>query len=270
MTVKKIKTVLAIAGSDSGAGAGIQADLKTISACGAYGTSAITALTAQNTLGVFDIHPIPTLHLKKQIEAILDDIGTDAVKIGMLHNSNTIQTVAHCLKKYHVQNIVIDPVMVASSGDSLLHTDAITSLKKELFPLARLITPNIPECELLLDKKITKKSDLKELAQELGKRYHTSILLKAGHLNLEILTDVLYNIENDSLVELASKKVDSKNTHGTGCTLSSAIAAFLAHGNSLEDAVKKGKKYLEHAIIKSAGHTLGKGHGPLHHFYEFW
>ncbi|WP_158974753.1 bifunctional hydroxymethylpyrimidine kinase/phosphomethylpyrimidine kinase [Cellulophaga sp. L1A9] len=270
MALKKFNTVLSIAGSDSGAGAGIQADLKTISACGGYGTSAITALTAQNTLGVFDIHPIPTLHLKKQIEAILDDIGADAVKIGMLHGSESIRTVVHCLKKYPIKNIVVDPVMVASSGDSLLEDNAIAVLKKKLFPMARLITPNIPECELLLDEQINEKSDLKALAKALGRQHNTSVLLKAGHLQLDLLTDVFYNNENDSLLMLSSKKVASKNTHGTGCTLSSAIATFLAQGNSLEDAVKKGKNYLELAIIKSRSHILGKGYGPLHHFYEFW
>lgn len=270
MTGKKFNTVLTIAGSDSGAGAGIQADLKTISACGGYGTSAITVITAQNTLGVFGIHPIPTQHLKSQIKAILDDIGADAIKIGMLHAADTIHTVANCLKEYNYQNIVLDPVMVATSGDSLLVNDAISVLKEELFPLARLITPNIPECEVLLGKKITEVSNLKDLAKELGTLYNTSVLLKAGHLQLDILTDVFYNTENDTWLELPSEKINTKNTHGTGCTLSSAIATYLAKGNSLEDAIKKGKKYLENAIIKSADHSLGKGHGPLHHFYEFY
>ncbi|QXP56821.1 bifunctional hydroxymethylpyrimidine kinase/phosphomethylpyrimidine kinase [Cellulophaga sp. HaHa_2_95] len=270
MAVKKFKTVLAIAGSDSGAGAGIQADLKTISACGGYGTTAITALTAQNTLGVFDIHPIPAKHLKSQIEAVLDDIGTDAVKIGMLHNAETIHTVVDALTKYQTPNIVVDPVMVATSGDTLLRMDAITALKSNLLPLAKLITPNIPECALLLNTTITETSDLKELAKKLGKFYKTSVLLKAGHLNHNFLIDVLYNNENNTLIELPSKKVITQNTHGTGCTLSAAIATYLAKGNSLEEAVKEGKLYLEQAIIHSTDHTLGKGHGPLHHFYKFW
>tara|TARA_R110000868_G_scaffold124959_4_gene330106 strand:+ start:34078 stop:34893 length:816 start_codon:yes stop_codon:yes gene_type:complete len=262
--------VLTIAGSDSGAGAGIQADLKTFSACGCYGTSAITALTAQNTIGVHAIHPVPTIHLKKQIEAVLDDIGTDAIKIGMLHSSETVYTVVECLKKYYLTNCVIDPVMVATSGDKLLLDDAISSIKKELLPIARIITPNIPECELLLNKKIKNYNNLKDYAIELANTYNTSVLLKAGHMSETILIDIFYNRETETLLELPSKKVITKNTHGTGCSLSSAIAAFLAKGYSLHEAVINGKKYLEKALINSANYTLGKGHGPLHHFYDYW
>jgi hydroxymethylpyrimidine/phosphomethylpyrimidine kinase len=267
---KHYKRALTIAGSDSGAGAGIQADLKTFSACGCYGTSAITALTAQNTIGVHDIHAVPIDHLKKQIEAVLEDIGTDAVKIGMLHSSETILTVVGTLKKYNVNNIVVDPVMVATSGDKLLLDEAVSTIKKELLPLARIITPNIPECELLLDKKISALTELKFFAYELATTFKTSVLLKAGHLNDETLIDVFYNYENNSFLELASKRVETENTHGTGCTLSSAITAHLAQGHSLEESVIKGKAYIEDAIKKSANYTLGKGHGPLHHFYEFW
>lgn len=261
--------VLTIAGSDSGGGAGIQADLKTFSACGCYGTSAITALTAQNTMGVTDIHAVPAMHLQKQIEAILDDIGTDAIKIGMLHSTEIINTVVKTLKKYNATPIVVDPVMVATSGDTLVLGDAIEAIKSELLPIATIITPNIPECEILLNKKI-RGANLKSYTKELADTYKISVLLKAGHLDSETLTDVFYNFNSGEYIELTSKKIQTRNTHGTGCTLSSAIAAFLAKGFSLNESVLKGKEYLEDAIKNSANHTLGKGHGPLHHFYKFW
>ncbi|MBU2995713.1 bifunctional hydroxymethylpyrimidine kinase/phosphomethylpyrimidine kinase [Cellulophaga baltica] len=267
---KNYSRALTIAGSDSGGGAGIQADLKTFSACGCYGTSAITALTAQNTVGVIDIHPIPITHLEKQMEAVLDDIGTDAVKIGMLHSCETITSVVQTLKKYKVKNIVVDPVMVATSGDKLLLNEAINHIGNELLPIARLITPNKYECELLLNKKINNQSELKFFTYELATKYNTSVLLKAGHFNNDALTDIFYNKETNEFLELTSKRVKTNNTHGTGCTLSSAITAFLAQGFSLQKAVIKGKEYLESAIHKSVNYTLGKGHGPLHHFYNFW
>ncbi|QWX83408.1 bifunctional hydroxymethylpyrimidine kinase/phosphomethylpyrimidine kinase [Cellulophaga sp. HaHaR_3_176] len=261
--------VLTIAGSDSGGGAGIQADLKTFSACGCYGTSAITALTAQNTIGVTDIHPVPVLHLQKQIQAVLDDIGTDAIKIGMLHSTEIINMVVKTLEKYKATPIVIDPVMVATSGDKLVLDNAIKAIKSKLMSIATIITPNIPECEILLNKKI-EGTNLKFYAKELADAYSVSVLLKAGHLNNDTLTDIFYNFDSKEYFELTSKKVQTQNTHGTGCTLSSAIAAFLAKEFTLNESVLKGKEYLEGAIKKSADHTLGKGHGPLHHFYKFW
>lgn len=264
------KKVMTIAGSDSGGGAGIQADLKTISACGCFATSAITAITAQNTVGVTNIHAVPNNILKEQIIAILEDIGTDAVKIGMLHSSETVKTVNDTLQKFNVKNIVLDPVMVATSGDPLLQEDAINTLKTVLIPNARVITPNIPEAELLLGKKVKSQSDLPEFAKQLSNNRQISVLLKAGHLSDDDLVDIFYNAESDEIIELKSKRIYTKNTHGTGCTLSSAFASFLAQGLDLNKAVKEAKDYINNAIIEGANYEIGKGHGPVHHFHDFW
>ncbi len=266
----KYRRVLTIAGSDSGGGAGIQADIKSISACGCFATSAITAITAQNTLGVRDIHPIPAKILSSQISAVLEDIGTDAVKIGMLHSSEVIKVVAEMLSKFAVKNVVLDPVMVATSGDKLLQDEAICSLQQDLIPLARIITPNIPEAEILLDKKITNQEQLPEFALELAERYKVSVLLKAGHLQDDELVDVFYDFEEKKANLLQSKRLSTKNTHGTGCTLSSALAAFLAQGHSLKESVCLAREYLSEAIKVGADYTLGEGHGPVHHFHKFW
>ncbi|MBE9469151.1 MAG: bifunctional hydroxymethylpyrimidine kinase/phosphomethylpyrimidine kinase [Bacteroidetes bacterium] len=268
--MKKYNRVMTIAGSDSGGGAGIQADIKTISACGCFATSAITAITAQNTVGVTDIHPIPISNLKKQIEAVLEDIGTDSVKIGMLHNSETIIAVRDMLKKFKITNIVLDPVMVSTSGNNLLQTDAINTLKDELIPYARVITPNIPEAEILLGEKIISQKDLPEYARNLASKYKVSVLLKAGHLVDNDLIDVFFNLETNETLELKSKRIITKNTHGTGCTLSSALAAFLAQGFDLNDAVQKAKNYINNAIIAGVDYYVGKGHGPVNHFYKYW
>lgn len=267
---KQYHRVLSIAGSDSSGGAGIQADIKAISALDCYAATAITAVTAQNTLGVSDIHPIPVKTVTQQIEVVLTDIGIDAVKIGMLHNAELILAVKEVLLKNAVESIVLDPVMVATSGDKLLEDAAIETLLKELVPIAKLITPNIPEAEILLGKRIDKQSAIKGFAKELAVKYRTSVLLKAGHLTDEILTDVLYNVENDSFLELSSKRLTTKNSHGTGCTLSSAIAAGLAKGLSLDQAVVEAKEYLRQALIAGDKYEIGKGHGPVHHFYAFW
>lgn len=268
--MKQYKRVLTIAGSDSGGGAGIQADIKAISACGCFATSAITAITAQNTLGVTDIHAIPTPTLKNQIKVVLEDIGTDSVKIGMLHNSETIHAVHENLQLFEVENIVLDPVMVATSGNKLLQDEAIESLKNVLIPSARVITPNIPEAEILLGKKIKKQDDLPEFARQLSLNGKVSVLLKAGHLTEDDLTDIFYNAETGETVKLSSQRVKSKNTHGTGCSLSSAFAAFLAKGYSLNEAAKNAKDYINDAIIEGAGYSIGKGHGPVKHFYKYW
>jgi hydroxymethylpyrimidine/phosphomethylpyrimidine kinase len=269
--MKTYKRVLTIAGSDSGGGAGIQADIKAISAIGCYSTSAITAITAQNTLGVTDIHPIPVSTLKAQIYAVLEDIGTDSVKIGMLHNSETIRCVFDALQNFNITNIVLDPVMVATSGNKLLKDEAIQTLMDILIPSARVITPNIPEAEILLEKKIEHQRSLPDLARELSNRYNNvSVLLKAGHLEDEKLIDVFYNSETDTLEELSSKRVFSKNTHGTGCSLSSAFASFLALGFNLSEAAIKAKNYINNAIIEGADYKLGKGHGPVKHFFNSW
>jgi hydroxymethylpyrimidine/phosphomethylpyrimidine kinase len=269
--MKTYKRVLSIAGSDSGGGAGIQADIKTISACGCFATTAITAITAQNTLGVTDIHPVPISTLRNQMKAVLEDIGTDSVKIGMLHDSKTILAVHEALLEHHITNIVLDPVMVSTSGHKLLQEEAIDTLKGVLIPTARVITPNIPEAEILLGRKITKQDSLHEYARELSKQNgDVSVLLKAGHLKDEELTDIFLNAETGHALELKSKRVQSKNTHGTGCTLSSALAAFLARGFDLDRAAEKAKDYINRAIIEGSAYTIGKGFGPVKHFYGFW
>ncbi|HCI55703.1 MAG TPA: bifunctional hydroxymethylpyrimidine kinase/phosphomethylpyrimidine kinase [Bacteroidales bacterium] len=266
---RQYKRVLTIAGSDSGGGAGIQADIKTISACGCYAMSAITAITVQNTTGVSGVYPVPPEAVSGQIIAVLDDIGTDAVKIGMLYSSEIIMAVKDALEKYRIKNIVLDPVMVAASGDKLLQNEAIETLKKELIPLARIITPNIPEAGILLGEKI-QSNNMAEMAVKLSMNKSVSVLLKGGHLTGNDLTDIFYNAEDDSVIELKSKRVVTGNNHGTGCTLSSAVASFLAKGLTLNDAVQNARDYIYQAIVNGAEYTLGKGHGPVHHFYNFW
>ncbi len=268
--MKQYNTVLTIAGSDSGGGAGIQADLKTFSACGCYGMSVITAITAQNTQGVSDISPVPLSTIEKQIDAVMEDIGAKAVKVGMLHSSEVIELVARKVKQYGIKNLVVDPVMVATSGDKLLQDEAIQALQKVLLPMARVITPNIPEAEILLDQKITSQSELPEAAAGLSFNNTVSVLLKAGHLSDEQLVDVFYNAESKNQLLLESQRIATLNTHGTGCTLSSAIASFLALDESLEQAVRKGKDYINKAIQAGKDYKLGHGHGPVHHFYNLW
>ncbi len=268
--MKHYHKTLTIAGSDSGGGAGIQADLKTFAALGCYGMSAITAITAQNTVGVRDIFPVPPSTLQKQIEAVMEDIGADAVKTGMLHSSQVIEVVAGMIKKFGVKNLVVDPVMVATSGDKLLQDEAIEALKTKLLPLARVMTPNIPEAELLLGRSITSQSQLPDAARELSAAFGGSVLLKAGHLTEEQLIDVFYNAEEKDSLYLESKRITTPNTHGTGCTLSSAIAAYLARGLSLNNALQLSKDYITEAIKKGSQYEIGKGHGPVHHFYAYW
>ena len=264
------KRVLTIAGSDSGGGAGIQADTKTISACGCYAMSAVTAITAQNTVGVSEVFPLPIHILESQIIAVLSDIGADAIKIGMLHSSEVIMTVKNLIKHYGIRNVVLDPVMVSTSGHQLMQDEAIETLKRELLYEARIITPNIPEAEIILGRKISKQSELPLCAKELSSDRCVSVLLKAGHLMGDELTDIFYNAETDELIELTSQRIDTQNTHGTGCTLSSAVAAFLARGLSLNEALHEAKNFTNSAILAGAPYTTGKGHGPVHHFYRFW
>jgi hydroxymethylpyrimidine/phosphomethylpyrimidine kinase len=263
------KRVLTIAGSDPSGGAGIQADLKTMSACGCYAMSAITAVVDENTTGVFGIHPVPIAFVQGQIRSVLDDIGADAVKIGMLHSAELIIAVKDALSAYSLHNIVLDPVMVATSGDKLLQTDAIDTLKEALIPVARIITPNLPEASVLLGSEVTA-SDLERAAKALSFNRRTSVLLKAGHLSGDLLTDIFYNAEDDKIVELPSQRIDTTNTHGTGCTLSSAVASFLAHQLPLTEAVTRAKEYVRRAILTGAAYHIGNGHGPVHHFYRFW
>jgi hydroxymethylpyrimidine/phosphomethylpyrimidine kinase len=262
--------VLTVAGSDSGGGAGIQADLKTFSALGCYGMSVITALTAQNTTGVRAIHPVPPDFVEEQLEAVLTDMGAAAVKIGMLYSGELIRAVARQLVKHRVQNIVVDPVMVAQSGDSLLQDEAVTALKEVLFPLASVVTPNLHEASVLVGRKVRTLDEMGLAARELGASGAQSILIKGGHLSGNDSTDLLYLPAGKRTVTLKAERIDTRNNHGTGCTLSSAIASFLARGESLETAVSKAKDYLTGALRAGMAYRLGKGHGPVHHFFRYW
>lgn len=260
--------VLTIAGSDSGGGAGIQADIKTISAMGCYASSAITAVTVQNTLGVQAVHPIPLDILEGQIDAILSDIGADAIKIGMLHSTKVVNLVAEMIEKYEIRNVVLDPVMVSTSGHKLIEDDAIESIKNRLIPLSRVITPNIPEAEILSGFKISSEQDFEQIAKKLSFNKSVSVLLKAGHLDNDCLVDYFYNVEDNTITLLPSKRVQTKNTHGTGCTLSSAFASALARGEDLTTASKSAKKYIEQAIVSGAEYEIGHGHGPVNHGFN--
>lgn len=264
---KNYYRVLTIAGSDSGGGAGIQADIKAISAMGCYAASAITAVTVQNTIGVQAVHPIPLEILEGQIDAVLSDIGADAIKIGMLHSAEVVHLVAVMLRKYNIRNIVLDPVMVSTSGYRLIEESAVQVIKNELLPLARVVTPNVPEAEILIGRKIDGESDFKSVAQELSDEYGVSVFLKAGHLSSDTLTDYFYNVEDGTLTLMPSKRVVTDNTHGTGCTLSSALAAALAKGEELTAAAQSAKNYIEQAIISGAEYKIGNGHGPVNHFF---
>ena len=258
-------TVLTIAGSDSGGCAGIQADIKSISANGGYAASVVTATTAQNTQGVTDIHAIPIPHVKAQLEAVLSDINFDAIKIGMLHSAEVIEAVQSTLKKYAIKNIVLDPVMVATSGHNLISDEAIERLKIFL-PHVSLITPNIPEAEILIAHSINIKN-LETTAKELGEKYQVSVLLKGGHLKFtDTMNDALYNHRSGKVILIQNKAIKTQNTHGTGCTLSSAIATYLAKDQDLESAAKKACHYLNKAIDAGKDKVLGKGHGPVNHF----
>jgi len=259
--------VLTIAGSDSGGGAGIQADIKAISATGSFACSAITAITSQNTLGVSAICAIPLDHVASQLDAVFSDIKVDAVKIGMLADSDIIEVVARKIEQYQPKFVVLDPVMVATSGDLLLKTDAINTLKQRLIPLADLITPNLPEGAALTEQAVPKSEDemgaMIEGLRQLGAK---AVLLKAGHLEQDQNSNDLY-ITQDSVSLISAKRVLTKNTHGTGCTLSSAIASYLAQGHDLDSAVVHGKEYISQAIAHADKLSIGAGHGPVHHFY---
>lgn len=267
--MKQYNRVLTIAGSDSGGGAGIQADLKTFSAIGCYGMSAITAITAQNTCGVTAIHPVPDEVVVAQIDAVVTDIGVDAVKIGMLSSSSIINAVAGSLKTIGCDNIVIDPVMVATSGDKLLKDEAIQTLRETLLPLARVITPNIPEAEVLTETSIGTRDEQLAAAQQLLDFGPQAVLVKGGHLSGEDSPDCLL-VKGSEPIWLEAERIDTDNTHGTGCTLSSAIAAFLAKGLELEQAVTEAKSYITEAIRAGKDYKVGQGHGPVKHFYRYW
>lgn len=261
--------VLSIAGSDSGGGAGIQADLKTIAALGCYGMTAITALTAQNTLGVRAIQGVPASFLKEQIAAVVEDIGVDAVKIGMLHAPDIVDAVAWAIDTYRLPNVVLDPVMVATSGDTLIEDATIERLVRELFPRATVVTPNLDEAALLLGRPLVQVDELEAGAADLLQRGAAAVLLKGGHLPGDVVTDLLA-IRGEPpayWIRLSGERIVSDNVHGTGCTLSSAIASFLAIGQTLEEAVQSAQGWVRGAIAAGAHVRTGQGSGPLNHGY---
>lgn len=258
--------VLSIAGSDSGGGAGIQADLKTFSALGCYGMTAITAITAQNTQGVRAIHTIAPEMLRAQIDAVLEDIGADAIKIGMLHDPEVVRAVVKAIARHRLQQVVLDPVMVATSGDRLMAEETISVLVQELFPLTTVITPNLDEAALLLGRAIDGADALDEAAAALLALGAPAVLLKGGHLPGDTVIDVLA-LANGYRLRLQSPRIATHNGHGTGCTLSSAIAAHLALGLPLPQAVDQARAYILGAIAAGANVHTGRGHGPLNHGY---
>ena len=259
--------VLSIAGSDSGGGAGIQADLKTFSALGCFGMTALTALTAQNTLGVRAIHAVPLDMLHAQIDAVVEDIGVDAVKIGMLHSAATVQAVAAAIDRHRLERVVLDPVMVATSGATLIDRLAIEVLVTQMVPRAALVTPNLDEAALLVARPLTTEADMYAAARELLERGARAVLIKGGHLAGETVSDLLLARDKQPLW-LRAPRIPSANTHGTGCTLSSAIAAHLARGATLEDAVHAARDYVRGALEAGAPVRTGAGSGPLNHAWQ--
>ena len=262
-----MKNLLTIAGSDSSGGAGIQADLKTFAAHRTYGMSVITAVTAQNTVGVLGVQNINSKIVQQQLQAVFEDVRVDGVKIGMLSTALIIRTVADAVRKYKPEFVVLDPVMVSKSGHNLLDPKAVQTLVKELLPLATMVTPNIPEAEVIMGRAVHTRTDMEAAAKAIfvmGPRY---VLLKGGH-GAGAADDVLYDGVNDKYSWLGAERVNTIHTHGTGCSLSSAIAANLANGLSVEKAVAEAKKYVLVGI--KHGLAIGGGHGPIHHFVEMW
>ncbi len=260
---------LTIAGSDSSGGAGIQADLKTFSALGVYGASVITALTAQNTQGVAGIHDVPPDFITAQIDAVFSDLKISAVKIGMLSQASAIAAVAQGLDRHKARNVVLDPVMVATSGDRLLAPDAVEVLKRVLIPRALVITPNLPEAAALLDAPLAvTEAEMQEQAERLLALGARAVLIKGGHGTGAESVDFL--VEAGTVARLAADRIATSNTHGTGCTLSSAIAAGLAKGGDLAGAVREAKAYVTAALVASGKLGIGSGHGPVHHFHAWW
>jgi hydroxymethylpyrimidine/phosphomethylpyrimidine kinase len=258
-----------IAGSDSGGGAGIQADLKTFSALGVYGASVVAALTAQNTKGVTGIHDIPPAFVTAQIDAVFSDLAVNAVKIGMLSHPDVIAAVADGLVRYKQKRVVLDPVMVAASGDRLLLPEAVEVLRRVLIPKAMVITPNLPEAAALLETTMAQtESEMQEQGEKLLALGANAVLMKGGHGSGGESVDLL--IVPNSVARLAAERVATDNTHGTGCTLSSAVAAGLAKGLSLAEAVREAKAYVTAAIKASDQLAIGHGHGPVHHFHQWW
>jgi len=258
--------VLSIAGSDSGGGAGIQADLKTIAALGCYGMTAITALTAQNTQGVRSIHSVPLQMLADQIDAVVEDIGVAAVKIGMLHSADTVLTVSAAIDRHALPNVVLDPVMVATSGALLIFQEAVSVLVRELFPKAALVTPNLDEAAHLVERPLATEADMEAAAAQLLRMGARAVLLKGGHLSGGTVTDLLMT-QGGKVHWMRAPRIATPNTHGTGCTLSSAIASHLALGSSLEEAVHLAREYVRGALQAGAAVRTGSGSGPLDHGY---
>lgn len=267
--MKKINypCVLTIAGTDPSGGAGIQADIKAISATGCYAASVITALVAQNTQGVQAIQEVPADFVTQQLNSVFSDLNISAVKIGMLHNQQVIEAISASLEKFKPNNIVLDPVMVAKNGCELLPDHTISFLKERLLPLVNLITPNLFEAEKLLGKKIVTLSDMESAATNIGNTFHVNVLVKGGHLQDKQAADVLYSHKDHRLTWFQADRINTNNTHGTGCTLSSSIASYLAQDYSLHEAVQLAKHYLTKAIQFGSELQIGKGRGPVHHFY---
>ena len=258
-----MRTALTIAGSDSSGGAGIQADIKTMTANGVFAMSAITALTAQNTTGVTGIMEVSPEFLEEQIDCIFTDIRPDAVKIGMVSSSGLITAIADRLKEYHAENIVVDPVMVATSGAKLISDDAVATLKEKLLPIADILTPNIPETEVLSGMEVKTEEDMVSAARKISEQYQCAVLVKGGH-QLNDANDLLYR--NGECRWFYGKRIDNPNTHGTGCTLSSAIASNLAKGFSMDESVERAKEYISGAL--GAMLNLGRGSGPMNHAFD--
>lgn len=260
---------LTIAGSDSSGGAGIQADIKTFSALGVYAASVVTAVTAQNTQGVQTCQHLPVELIEAQLNSVFSDMTINTVKIGMLGSAATIEAVARAINYFNIKNVIIDPVMVSSSGNRLLESTATTVLTNKLFPLARLITPNLPEAAVLLDDLESNcADDMGATIQRLKCFGATAILLKGGHLEGLFCHDLLLN--GNKITQFSHEKVETRNTHGTGCTLSSAICAELAKGASLDEAVLSANRYLQAALLAAKDFHIGMGHGPVHHFHNYW
>lgn len=261
----RIAKALTIAGSDSGGGAGIQADLKTFAALGVYGASVITAITAQNTQAVTAVHEIPLQIIAAQIDAVVTDIGFDAYKTGMLSSSEIIELVASKVRQYGMRPLVVDPVMIAKSGDSLLRQDAVSALRGSLLPLAAVVTPNLPEAEVLAGRALGNREERIAAAREILGLGAGAVVIKGGHLEGDAVD--LY-VDSEQVVDLTAARIATPNTHGTGCSFASAIAAGLAKGLRTLDAVKEAKTFVNEAI--AASYPLGHGHGPIHHFVRWW
>lgn len=264
--MKHYPVILSIAGSDCSGGAGIQADIKTISALGGYAASVITAVTVQNTMGVHAVHTVPVGIIRGQIEAVMEDLHPEVIKIGMVSDDETVRAIAGCLRKYPPKYIVYDPVMVSTSGRKLMSDNAIEIIKRELFPLVSLITPNLDEAEVLTGKTIITPEEMQQAAQELSTLYGTAVLIKGGHLQGEEMQDILYMDGNIFIYK--GYKIESRNLHGTGCTLSSSIATYLALGYIMNEAVGKAKTYIGGAISAGKEVVAGSGNGALCHFWN--